>query len=259
MTTFSATPSDMPFETAKIAGVPLAAVSLAGLGELMVADCRQARRGGPWTARTVFDLNAHALSLRTTDADYRAALDQADIIHADGGFLIPVSRLRSRTPVPERSATTDFIWEAARRAEAEGLSFFLLGGEPGLAERAAARLVAQHPGLKIAGLRDGFFDAGDENQVIDAINASGADILWVGMGKPNEQIFSIRNRERLNVGWIVTCGGCFNFVTGDYRRAPDWMQRLHLEWLHRLACRPRSMFMRNLITNPHALYLALTR
>jgi N-acetylglucosaminyldiphosphoundecaprenol N-acetyl-beta-D-mannosaminyltransferase len=245
--------------TTRIGGVPIAAATLSQLADAMVYDCYKSLEVGDWVARTVFDINAQGLSMRETNSEYRTAMDQADIIHADGGFLVPVSRFRSGPSIPERSATTDFIWEAACRAEASGLSFYLLGGEPGLAQRAACRIKERHPKLRIAGIKDCFFDAKQEAEIINEINRSGTDVLWVGMGKPREQTFAIRHKQSLRVGWIVTCGGCFNFVTGDYRRAPAWMQRACLEWLHRLACRPRSLLMRNLVTNPHALYLALTR
>lgn len=256
---FSAANSSADFETVSVGGVPLAALSLSGLADLMVADCRARRLNPDLKARTVFDLNGQGLSMRETDRAYRTALDSADVIHADGGFLVALSRLKDGPPIPERSATTDMIWSSAARAEQEGLSFFLLGGEPGLAERAARSLLERHPRLIIAGTMNGFFSESDEDAVVETINRVKPDVLWVGLGKPKEQIVSTRLRDRLHVGWVVTCGGCFNFVTGDYKRAPTWMQRSGLEWLHRLLSRPRSLFMRYLITNPHALYLGLTR
>jgi len=84
-------------------------------------------------------------------------------------------------------------------------------------------------------------------------------VLWVGLGVPLEYEFCERNRDRLKAGWIVTCGGCFNFATGAYRRAPEWMQRTGLEWLHRLWREPKRLFWRYAVTNPLAIFLLLTR
>ena len=84
-------------------------------------------------------------------------------------------------------------------------------------------------------------------------------MLWVGLGVGLEYAFCVRNKHRLNAGWLVTCGGCFNFVTGDYSRAPDWMQSAGLEWLYRVAREPRRLFWRYAITNPRAFWLILTR
>jgi len=76
---------------------------------------------------------------------------------------------------------------------------------------------------------------------------------------PLEYEFAVRNRNRLGAGWLVTCGGCFNFLSGDHRRAPRWMQRVGLEWLHRLCQEPKRLFWRYAVTNPLAAFLLLTR
>ena len=93
----------------------------------------------------------------------------------------------------------------------------------------------------------------------DEINRSGADIVFVGLGVPLEYEFCARNKPRLRAGWVVTCGGCYNFVTGDYKRAPQWMQRHALEWLYRLVREPKRLFWRYAVTNPLALFFLVTR
>ena len=84
-------------------------------------------------------------------------------------------------------------------------------------------------------------------------------MIWVGLSAPLEYEFALRNRGRLKAGWLVTCGGCFNFVTGAYARAPKWMQTAGLEWLHRIWREPRRLFWRYATTNPVAIFLLLTR
>ncbi len=250
-------PSRLP--VTHIAGLPIAATSIAALADEMARDCAIAKNIPGTAPRTVFDANGQGLSLYARDPNYRAAMDRADIIHADGGFLVFLSRFKKGETIPERSATTDFIWQAAARAEKDGLSFFLLGGEPGLAHRAAAALKKVHPGLCIAGTHHGFFSPSQVPDLIRQINDAHPDIIWVGLGKPHEQQFCIQHRNDLQAAWLITCGGCFNFVTGDYKRAPLWMQKTGLEWVHRLLTRPRQMLLRYLITTPHSLFLALTR
>lgn len=245
--------------TTTIGGIKIVAASMATLTEKMSVDCFGKRNDPSRIAQTVFDANGQGLSLYASDKEFARDLDQGDIIHADGGFIVTLSRFKRGPAIPERSATTDLIWAAARRAEQEGLSFFLLGGEPGLAQWAANELTKKFPGLKIAGTHHGYFKPEDEASVIEKVNATRPDIVWVGLGKPFEQKFCNAHKSRLNAGWLITCGGCFHFITGDYVRAPVWMQNNGLEWLHRLASRPRALFMRYLITTPHSLYLALTR
>jgi exopolysaccharide biosynthesis WecB/TagA/CpsF family protein len=109
------------------------------------------------------------------------------------------------------------------------------------------------------GRRHGYFSQADEAEICEDINRLGADIVWVGLGIPLEQAFCVRNKHRLDVGWMVTAGGCFNYVTGHYRRAPLWMQKIGFEWLHRLWREPRRLLWRYAFTNPHALFLLLTR
>ncbi|MCX8998129.1 WecB/TagA/CpsF family glycosyltransferase [Rhizobiaceae bacterium BDR2-2] len=208
-------------------------------------------------SKLLFDLNGHALALSRSDSDYREALNGADVVHVDGEPLVFASKLLTSTPVRERSATTDLIYDIAADAAAEGKSFFLIGGTEGLAADAAARLKDHFPDLIIAGHHHGYFQEAEEAEIFEKINASGADIVWVGLGKPKEQLFAVRAQDKLHAGWIITCGGCFNFIVGHYTRAPRWMQSSGLEWLHRLATRPREFVWRYLTTNPVALCMLI--
>lgn len=227
----------MPVEHVIMGGVPVATASRQELTEALLHDAA-VRRRSPARARLVFDTNGHAISSFHTDPEYRKAMKTADIIHADGGFIVTASRFLARRRVPERSATTDMIHDLAHVAQAAGLRFYLLGGSEQVNKRCAEILSETYPNL-IAGRKNGFFGDHEERAIIQDINASGADIVWVGLGKPKEQIFSVKNRDRLNVTWIVTCGGCFNYITGEYKRAPRWMQRANVEWLHRMLTRPK--------------------
>ena len=136
---------------------------------------------------------------------------------------------------------------------------YLLGATEEVNARCAEILAKRYPGLEIVGRRNGYFARADEAAVCEAINESGADVVWIGLGVPLEQAFCARNKHCLKAGWLVTCGGCFNFVTGDYARAPTWMQKAGLEWLFRLAREPRRLFWRYAVSNPRAIYLMLTR
>lgn len=240
-----------------VGGVPIAVASRAELTAAMVAACLARRASGGGRSQLVFDANAHGLSLNDTDPAYRAALSQADIVHADGGSIVLASRLLTKQPIPERSATTDMIHDLAAAAAQNGLSFYLLGGTEEVNAACAAKLTEIYPALRIAGRRHGYFTASDEEQIVADIAAARPDVLWVGLGKPAEQQFAARHATALNAGWVVTCGGCFNYVTGHYKRAPTWMQRAHLEWVHRALTGPRHLIWRYLVTTPHAAWLAV--
>jgi exopolysaccharide biosynthesis WecB/TagA/CpsF family protein len=249
---------DRVFPRVVVGGVKTACVSRQQLGRLMVGDCLAAR-GGRRRPKLVFASNGHAVAMAGTSSTFRRTFESADLVHADGAPVVFASRILTRAPIPERSATTDFLHDAAAMAEAHGLKFFLLGATEEVNASCAATLGKSYPSLVIAGRRHGYFDAADEPAVCAEINRAGADVLWVGLGVPLEYEFCARNRDRLEAGWIVTCGGCFNFAAGTYRRAPGWMQRTGLEWLHRLCREPRRLFWRYAITNPLAIFLLLTR
>ncbi|WP_338608855.1 WecB/TagA/CpsF family glycosyltransferase [Pelagibacterium nitratireducens] len=242
-----------------IGGQQVVTASRSELTEALISDCHAFRRNDrPFGPRLVFDINGHGLSLSKTDASYRSALASADIIHADGGFLVTLSKRLNPTPITERSATTDLIHDFALRAREEGIRFFLLGGSEAVNAACARNLEEIYPGLSIAGRHHGYFSHEDADAVIDLINHSGADVVFVGLGKPNEQLFSVKNAHRIRSGWLVTCGGCFNYVAGEYDRAPEWMQRNNIEWLHRMATKPKQFFWRYLTTTPHALWIVAT-
>ena len=208
--------------------------------------------------KLVFDANGHALSMARSDKHFARMIKEADIIHADGGFLVTLSKRLGLNEIPERSATTDMLHDFSSSFQGSDYGFFLLGSEERVNRECSEILQSMYPDLKISGRRNGFFSSHEEEQIVDEINASGARILWVGLGKPKEQEFCIRWRHKLKANWIITCGGCFNYVTGDYPRAPAWMQSANIEWLHRLGTRPTALFTRYLTTTPHALWIALT-
>ncbi len=244
-----------------VGGMPVAIAGADELTEVMLEDVQRRRSGKLNRATTVFSSNAQAISLYASDENFARTMDSADITHADGQIVVWASRLSyGNLGIPERTATTDFIHSAAKAAAANGLSFYLLGGVEEINRDCARKLTEMYPDLKLAGRRHGYFDASEEDEVVADINASGADILWVGLGKPKEQFFSERVAPKLDhCAWIVTCGGCFHYIVGDYPRAPDWMQTVGLEWLHRVATGPRHLIGRYMRTLPHALSIVLRK
>lgn len=237
-------------ETVRLGGVEIVTASRSQLVEAFLSDHDR----GTTRPRLVFDANGQALSLAAQDSAYHAALGGADIVHADGGFLVTLSRL-AKARIAERSATTDLIHDLARACSRKGLSFYLLGGTEDVNARCVARLKQIYPELIIAGRHHGFFNSIEP--VIADVEAAAPAILWLGLGKPREQILALELSDRLSATWIVTCGGCFDFVAGDASRAPRWMQRANLEWLYRLARDPKRLFWRYFTTSPHALWLIL--
>lgn len=247
------------FGEVMLGGIKTACLSRNGLARMMLADCFAAREIDGARPKLIFASNGHTMALAAKDLDFRRTFESADLIHADSQAAVFASRLLTRTPLPQRSATTDFIHDAAIAAAEHGLRFFLLGATEENNKKAAEILARTYLGLQIVGRRHGYFSQLDEDDICDEINLTRPDVIWVGLSAPLEYKFAVRNRSRLKAGWLVTCGGCFNFITGHYARAPRWMQAAGLEWLHRLWREPRRLFWRYASTNPVAAFLLLTR
>ena len=247
-----------PIEHVSIGGVRVATASRADLARMVVEDCRRRRSDVQRRPRLLFDANGHGISMAARDKEYRAALEQADVVHADGGFLVTASRYLAGAPIAERSATTDLIHDVVRAGLEDGLSHYLLGSTETLNAACADRLKALYPNIVIAGRQHGYFRSNEEDAVLARINDAAPDVVWIGLGKPLEQLFAVRHREAMRTSWAITCGGCFNYIAGDYSRAPLWMQDNNLEWLYRAATNPK-LIKRYLTTSPHALSLTLQR
>jgi exopolysaccharide biosynthesis WecB/TagA/CpsF family protein len=203
--------------------------------------------------------NGQVLSECARNRALRALFDEAEIVSADGQPMVLASAILSRTPVPDRSATTDLYHDVSSKLP-RGARYFLLGASPEELERAVRATRRLYPHIDVVGTRDGYFTAAEEPAIVEAINAAAPDILWVAMGVPREQAFAVRNRDRLaRVKIVKTSGGLFNFLSGTRSRAPYWMQAAGLEWAYRLILEPRRLFLRYLGTNFHSLYLLLTK
>ncbi len=247
----------VPLRHIRIGGQRVAVASRKELTSALISDCKisPAER----KARLVFDVNGQGLSLASTSPEYCEAMKAAHVVHADGGFIVTLSRFLGADRISERSATTDLMEDFSQAAVEHSLTVYLLGGTPDANEMCRSALSNQYPGIKIVGNRHGYFSAAEETGIVEDISRLNPDLLWVGLGKPKEQQFLARHGDALRAGWAVTCGGCFNFVSGSYSRAPQWMQKTNLEWSYRLLKNPRQFFWRYAKTNPHALYLALFR
>ena len=245
---------------ATIGGLPIAVIDRARSAALMV-DAALSRRDAAQRPLVFTSANGQVLSMCARDARIRDLFLDADLIHADGMPLVFVSRLFGNTPLPERVATTDLFHDTAIVAQQRGASIYLLGATKAVVDQAVRRTRELYPNLKIAGYNSGYLRRdGDEERIIADIIQAQPDILWLGLGAPAEQAFAARNRDKLHgVGLIKTSGGLFDFVSGKNTRAPAWMQRLGLEWAYRIYLEPRRLAGRYLMTNPHAIFLLLTR
>lgn len=225
-------------------GVTLHAVTEAGAIK-HILDELAAGRGG-----TVVTPNLDHLRRCQRDMSFCALVAEADLVVADGMPLIWASKVQG-TPLPERVAGSDLISSLSAAAAEQGRSIFLLGGDPGTAEAAAKILLQRHPHLKLAGTLCppyGFDRKDDEIRSIElALESARPDIVFVALGSPKQEMLVERIRRVLPGSWWLGVGNSFSFLSGQVPRAPVWMQRQGVEWIHRLLQEPKRLFKRYIV------------
>jgi len=198
--------------------------------------------------RLVFT-NVHTIMLALRNPEFRRAVNYADLALPDGSGMAIAGRAFG-TPIRENLNGTDFTPLVLRTAQARGWSVYLLGGKDDVNRECRRRIAEGFPGLRIAGSRAGYFSPDDTGVIIGEINAAAPDILLVGLGSPNQEIWVAQNLRSLRAGVAITVGGLFDFLAGRFRRAPWWMRRLGLEWLFRFGVDPLAKWRRVLIEVP---------
>jgi N-acetylglucosaminyldiphosphoundecaprenol N-acetyl-beta-D-mannosaminyltransferase len=230
-----------------VLGVPLAAVdyqrTLDWIDAAVAAD-----------ARAYLCVAAvHTVMASQEDPELRAAVLGADFTVPDGQPLVWAMSLLGHK-LSSRVYGPDLMWKACDRAARTGARFYLYGGRSqGALVRLTANLRRAFPGLRIVGGHSPPFrklTPAEEARVVEEINASDADVVWVGIGVPKQEKWMWRLRDRLEAPVLVGVGAAFDFHAGLVPQAPDWLQRAGLEWAFRLAQEPRRLWKRYLRYNP---------
>jgi N-acetylglucosaminyldiphosphoundecaprenol N-acetyl-beta-D-mannosaminyltransferase len=198
---------------------------------------------------TIHYANAHSLNLAYQDVHFRALLNAADLVYADGISLAWSSRLLGGCRLHKLTGA-DWIGPLCRQAASQGIALYLLGGRPGIAQQAAKFLLKSYPSLTIVGAADGFFQEKSASQIIAETSAGGAGLMLVGLGVPQQVLWIAAHRQALPAGLCWGVGALLDFVAGAERRAPGWLNCLGLEWLWRLGQDPAGKWRRYLLGNP---------
>ncbi len=193
-------------------------------------------------------VNPACVNIAARDRGYRRLLSRATMVLPDGIGIKIAAKLLG-VPLQQNVNGTDLFPRLCEMLEARGASLFLLGGQPGVAERVAAVIHERWPRLHIAGLRDGFFEVAQEGEVAAQVRASLAHVLLVARGVPMQDVFIDRHLHQLGVKVAIGVGGLFDFVSGRINRAPAWMRDSGLEWIYRLLQEPSRMWRRYLLGN----------
>ncbi len=210
--------------------------------------------GGAFVTRQICTVNPEFVMHARRDPAFATTLAQADLAVPDGEGLLWAAR-RQGVPLKERVTGSDGIYRICERAAQVGWTVFLLGAAPGVAATAAARLQALYPGLQVVGTYSGSPAEGDWPLIRAQLQQTSPDILFVAYGHPRQDRWIAQHRHELPVKVALGVGAAFDFVAGVARRAPRWLQRLGLEWLHRLLIQPWRW--RRMLALPHFAWLVL--
>ena len=204
------------------------------------------------TGRYVSTCPVYTLMMCRENPQVMQAVNGADMVTADGMPIVWVQRRRGYTDA-ERVYGPDVMEALMARTANTTTSHYFWGGLPGVADTLVQRLKAQHPALKIAGTYSPPVSAvGDkpDSEVVERLNNSGADVIWVGLGSPKQDLWMMRYRPVLRAPLLIGVGAAFDMLAGVKSQAPHWMQRNGLEWVFRLAQEPRRLGRRYLVYNP---------
>lgn len=229
-------------ETSRILGYDVVNAKLAET-VYWIADRAQSR-----TPTHIAFVNAHCANLAAKDWRYRDTLENVDALLPDGSGVSLAAKI-DRVETGGNLNGTDLFGPLCRCLAFRSIPVFFLGGRPGIAATAAENAEAQYPNLAVAGSRHGYFSPREEDDVIAEINASGARVVFVAFGVPDQDIWIARVRHRIHAPVILGVGGLLDFVSERIPRAPKWMRASGIEWMYRLKCEPRRMWQRYLVGN----------
>lgn len=203
--------------------------------------------------------NPHSLVVARSDTYFSEALENADILLPDGIGIVLAAKILG-FDLTERVAGSDLFLGLSEKANSNGgLRYFFLGSTQEVLDKMTERLNREFPNITICGalsppFKSKFSDA-DDKQMIDAINQSRPDVLWVGMTAPKQEKWIYKNKDKLDVPLMGAIGAVFDFYAGTVKRSPEWACKMGLEWLPRLVREPRRLFRRNFISSPLFLWM----
>jgi N-acetylglucosaminyldiphosphoundecaprenol N-acetyl-beta-D-mannosaminyltransferase len=249
--------SDRPERRMRLMGAPMDVVTEADAVQAIV-DAAQAGRGH-WTITANLD---HIRRYRS-EATAKGLIDDADLVVADGMPLIWASRLAD-DPLPERVSGSSMAWSICEAARARRQSVFLLGGDPGVAERAAQVFRDRYRGLEIAGTACppvGFeHDERELTRIQRQVVEAAPHIVFVALGFPKQDLLIRSLRSSLPGASFLGVGISLSYATGDVSRPPSWLCNLGLEWAHRLCHEPTRRLARRYLVDglPFAVRLMVS-
>ena len=201
-------------------------------------------------------INASKVNLMEDDPELRKIVNECPLINADGASIVMAAK-RLGVPLRERVTGIDLFLRLVERARERGWGIYLFGAREEVVQRVRAIFEEAFPGVRIVGIRNGYFTEDDEPGIVADMAASGADLMFVAFSSPKKEYWVHRHLDEIGIPFVMGVGGSFDVVAGVTDRAPKWMQDHGMEWLYRFAQEPRRLWRRYVVGN--ARFISLVR
>lgn len=211
-------------------------------------------------SRYVVTPNSDIIVKMQQDQELKQICDSADLILTDGQMLVTLSRFL-KNPIKERVCMTDFVWDVLNLSVEKKYKIYFLGGTEASLHQAVKKIRSQYPALQLVGYESPPYGFEKDINMLKSINekirTARPDILLVFLGCPKQEKFIFHNMKSYQVPLSIPMGGCVDFIAGNVKRAPVWMQKCGMEWFFRFLQEPRRMFRRYFIEDIRIFWLAL--
>lgn len=193
-------------------------------------------------------INAGKVVLMEKDKELKRVIQKCPLINADGQSIVWASKFLNK-PLPERVAGIDLMENMVRISNEKGYRIYFFGAKEDVVKKVIAIYKEKYPNLQVAGYRNGYFKEEDNDDIVEDMKKSKADILFVAFSSPKKEFWLAKNMNKISIPFCMGVGGSFDVVAGVTKRAPVWMQKSGLEWFYRFIQEPKRMWKRYLVGN----------
>ncbi len=224
-----------------ILGVPIDAVTRDEAGIITENLIKESNK----SCKMIFAPNVEFIMYAQKDKEFFDILKQSSLSTPDSIGVIIGAKLQKKS-FPERIPGQSYFRKIIELSNEKGYSIYLLGGKPGIPQKAKENLEKIFPNVNIVGVHHGYFNENEEKEVIEEINKLQPNVLFVALGAPKQEKWIYHHRNELKVDVATGQGGTYDYEAGKIKRAPVWVQKIGMEWFWRL-CREPKRIKRQLV------------
>lgn len=241
-------------DTITILGIPIDCVTRDQAGEITENLIAQSNK----TCKMIFAPNVEFIMMAQKDEEFFKLLKQSSLSTPDSIGVMLGAKMQQKF-FPERIPGQSYFRKIVELSNEKGYSIYLLGGEPGIPEKAKENLIKNFPNVNIIGMHHGYFEnEQEEKEVIKEINRLQPNVLFVALGAPRQEKWIAKHQKELKVDVAAGQGGTYDYEAGKIKRAPRWIQKIGMEWFWRLAREP-SRIVRQSVLPVYLIKLLLVK